>query len=204
MDDRIPNYGIYLFVGMVFWMFFKESSNKGLKMFKSKLYLIESLPIPRYDFFIAASVSALIGFLFNLIAMFLIGIVFGVKFHLIGILLLPLFLLVFVTLGFGMSLILATTEIYLKDVQHIWELVLVIGFWFSPIVLRGSIYTDYVPYYDYLHPFAASINGARQSLLYGEVPELLPILCNLFFSTLILFIGWWLLSRYSHKASELL
>ena len=203
-NENIPNYGIYLFIGIIFWSFFTETSSKGLKLFRSKLYLIESFQISSIDFFLASIISSSLGLAFNFSALILTCLVFQVDLSLIGFVYLPIFFFVFALLGLGTSLILATVDIYFKDINHIWDMVKLLGFWFSPIILRGSVYTDNIPYYNYIHPFAASIDGLRSTLLYGNSIEPIPILINLIFAIALTVGGYFLVKKFSYKASEIL
>ena len=47
----IPNYALYLFLGIILWNFFEEGTNKGITVLPQRIYLIENIAFNKSDLF---------------------------------------------------------------------------------------------------------------------------------------------------------
>ena len=131
--NRDPSFILYLFIGVITWMLFSEGSKKGMKALNSKRYLVENIQLNKLDIFYSSAITASIGFCFNLFIYLLFSQFFQVQYNW-HILFAPLLIFNMVLLIFGASLILSTLFIFFKDLDHVWDIVLLIGFWTVPII----------------------------------------------------------------------
>ena len=76
----MPNYHLYLFMGLIFWLFFSESTKKGMTTLLSKRYLIENIVFNRLDLFYSLTLSVVFGLFFNMAAYLAMSLVTGVFF----------------------------------------------------------------------------------------------------------------------------
>jgi lipopolysaccharide transport system permease protein len=71
---------------------------------------------------------------------------------------------------YGMSLILAFLYVYYRHLNRIWEVIIQMGFFLSPIVCSlSALPEEYLPYY-MLDPVIAVIQMYRDILLYHPIP----------------------------------
>lgn len=131
---QIPSFAIFVFVGLTGWTLFTEIVTNGTKSIVSNAGLIKKVYLPR-EIFPLASVG---GALFNLAIQFviLIGamIAFG-EFPLkLEILWVVPSLLLIVIWGSAIAMLLSAINVYLRDFEHLVEVVLIVLFWVSPIV----------------------------------------------------------------------
>ena len=63
---EIPNYGFYIFSGIMIWMYFQEATKGGLKVIRSKRYLLENIRFNKLDVYYASILTNLIGFFVNI------------------------------------------------------------------------------------------------------------------------------------------
>jgi len=71
---------------------------------------------------------------------------------------------------YGMSLILAFLYVYYRDLNWIWEVIIQMGFFLSPIVCSlSAVPEEYLPYY-MLNPVIVVIQMHRDILLYHTKP----------------------------------
>ena len=124
--ERVDNYAVFLFCGLVVWMGFKEAAAKGLNMIKAKRYLIENIQFNYIDLFISSTISVFMGLMFNTIAVIIACQVTGVTFT-SNIMYLPLIYLQLFCIGMGTAMILTTIRIYLNDVVHLWTMITIFG-----------------------------------------------------------------------------
>lgn len=197
----IENYALYLFSGLLIWMSFQESTKKGITILASKRYLIENISFDKLDLFISAIITILTGLFFNFLMYMVISLISGipVNWHILWVLPVVLNLAI---LMMGINLILATVHIYFRDIEHLWDMVLLLWFWVNPIFYAKSVIFDTLPALIYLNPLAGIIINMRQGLLYGELPDFHLMAWGYIYSVVVLSVGMFVFRRYSHKILE--
>jgi len=203
MNQRVPNYVIYLFAGIMLWMFFTEVTSGTIQILKTKKYLYEYTNMAKLEIYLASIISSVIGFILNLVIFVIGASVAGIypTYHYIY------FILIFLNLfllSFGVSLILSNLFLLFKDIQPIWNIIVGFGFFLSPILYRGDLFSKKLPALDYLNPIAGMINNTRNILMFEKDPDWFMLVYDFGYATILLIIGWYFLNQYSARASEYL
>lgn len=137
----IPQFAIFVFAGLTAWTLFSESVSSATNSIVGNSGLIKKIYIPREVFPLAAVGSTLFNFLVQLGILIVATIVFG-QFPLSpNLLLLPLGFVLLLTFGLAIGLFFAAVNVYMRDLQHLVEVLLVILFWASPIVYSFKFVT---------------------------------------------------------------
>lgn len=161
LGKEIPNYPIYLFVGIVLWGFFTEMTSQSLGSIVGRGDLIRKIRIPRWMIIVSTSISALINLSLNMIIVLIIALATGMDFMKTG-LLLPLYIFEIYLFALGLSLILSTLFVKYRDVSFIWEVLLQAGFYATPILYPLTLITNTtIQKLVLLNPMAQAIQGAR-------------------------------------------
>ncbi|HEV7742771.1 MAG TPA: ABC transporter permease [Pseudolysinimonas sp.] len=130
----IPSFAIFVFVGLTAWTLFTEIVSKGTTSIIANAGLVKKVYLPREVFPLANAGSAYFGFAAQFVILLIAAAVFG-QFPLtpdVGYALLALLLITVFSLA--LSLVLAGVTVYLRDIEHLVEVVLIVLFWASPIV----------------------------------------------------------------------
>lgn len=203
MDRGRENFAIFLFAGLLIFMSFTEAASKGLSIIKSKRYLLENIQFNKIDLFTSATISVFLGFSFNLVAYtcFVLGagIEVGVNYFYLPLIIINVFILCL-----GTSLILATIQIYLQDIKHLWAIIVIATFWSSGIFFPAEAILEKLPIAVYINPLIGIIDNMRQITMNNSSPNVSFIFINYITSIVILFIGLFAFKKYSHKAIELM
>lgn len=199
--DSEDNYALYLFSGLIIWMFFIETSKKELLLFSSKKYLLETIQIKVPDLFYSTSISTGLGFAFNLLAYIIIALLYGITFS-FSVLYLPVLFVTLFLLSTGVGMILASISIFFKDITYFWDLVSLLGFWTCPIFFRGEAIIEKAPLMMYLNPMTGIIYNARPMLLKASNPDYFLLLYDLVFSAIIFALGHFVVNKASILALE--
>ncbi len=193
---NIENYAIYLLIGIILWTFFSEATLVGLNSLLQKRDLVTKIYFPRQLIVIASTLSSSITLLLNLIilAIFLFAnnLIPGPA----ALLFIPLLALYFLFTA-GMTLALSAFYIKFHDLSHIWEVLLQIIFWLTPIIYTIDIIPDNLQYYIYLNPLTQFIAFTR-SLFLGT-PLNLSVLAILTLLSLIAFVAGLILFKLFEK-----
>lgn len=161
LDGGIKNFSIYLLIGIIFWTFFCEATNNGLHAVVDKAGMIKKIYFPRIIVVIVANVNALINLFFNLLVLFVLMMILKIDVFTGKTILLLFYILEMWLLSFGLSLILATLFVWWRDLSHIWELVLQVFFYLTPLIYPLSFVPE--KYYAFLmiNPLAQIITDIR-------------------------------------------
>lgn len=199
--ESIDNYALFLFSGIIFWTFFKEGSQKGMKILFSKRYLIENIQLNKLDLYIANSLSTLMGFCFNLFVFVSFSVFWGIEYS-FQLLYLPLLVMItgLIALGFGMCL--SILFIFFKDISHLMDIVYLFGFWSSGIFFRGELFVEIFPPLLYINPFVGIIINARNLLIFNNSIDFYLLMINFVSGLIIYLIGLLLLKKYASYAYE--
>lgn len=164
----VPNYPVYLLLGIVMWSFFTEMTSQSLTSIVARGDLIRKIRIPRWIIVISSSISALINVCLNLVVvvvfLFISGVGLSYKSLLFGPILLELYLL-----SLGVSLILSALYVKYRDMNYVWEIVLQAGFYVTPILYSVSrIGNDQIEKIILMNPVAQTIQDARYVVVTTE------------------------------------
>ncbi|MFV0459439.1 MAG: ABC transporter permease [Actinomycetales bacterium] len=131
---NIPQFGIYLFTGLLAWSLFTDIIVGCTGSIVSNAGLIKKVYFPRELFPLATVGASVINFLLQLPVLLMAYVYTWTAPIASELLLVPLALLVLVLFSTALGLILAASNVYLRDVQYLVEIVLLLWFWMTPIV----------------------------------------------------------------------
>jgi ABC-2 type transport system permease protein len=168
LGDSIPNFPIYLLLGIVLWSFFTEMTQQSLGSIVGRGDLIRKIRIPRWMIIVSASVGALINLGLNLLVVMVFVFISGMDLLATSVLL-PLFILEIYIFALGLGLLLSALFVKYRDISYIWDVFLQAGFYATPILYPVSLITNVtVQKLLFLNPMAQAIQGARNVFVTPE------------------------------------
>lgn len=201
--SRISYFPLYLFLGLLIHMFFAESTSKGMGLFGQYRYIIENVEINKIDLFLASLLSTFMGFVFNLGMYILFSMFFSINYT-IYILYFPVILGILCLFILALSFMLSTLKLYLRDLNHIWDIVLLVLFYGTPIFYDERILYDHARWYYYAYPMVGIVSNARKILIDATAPDFTILSINLIISLLLFIVCYRILLKYSKRALEIL
>jgi ABC-2 type transport system permease protein len=170
--NGLHHYPVYLLIGLVLWLFFTDATSLSMYSLVSQASLLTKLSFPRILIPISVTVTAGITLLVNLVA---VGIFIGgseIVPRIQWLLLIPLLLELYV-FTLGISLILATVYVRLRDLGQVWDLVTQLMFYAQPIIYPATYLPPWWRPVAFLSPFVQVSTEARVTILPG-VPVMTP------------------------------
>lgn len=166
--NKIPNFPVYCLSGRLIYDFFAQATNQSMNSITSKSSLIKKIYVPKYLYPLSRVISSFIIFLISLVPLILIMIVTKVQFTKMTLLILyPLVCLFFISLGVG--LVLATINVFFRDMQHLYSVVLLVIMYASAIFYSADIINpQYVAILN-LNPILPVIQVFRDCILTGQI-----------------------------------
>src|SRR5215217_3925106 len=204
LKTDVPNFASYMFIGLILFNFFVESTSGTIQILNTKKYLYEYSNMNKLEIYTSTLLSNTIGFFFNLV-MFLIFYnlmeVTAVGLNFFNLWILPIFLNLFI-LSLALSLILSCIYIIAKDITQIWQVFTSLLFFLSPIFYKLSTFKDALPSFDYLNPIAGIIINARHVMMEAAPPNFKLLLFDYGYALILLALGLFLLNKLGAKAAE--
>ena len=142
LQAGIPDFAFYLFSGLVAWDFFSSTLGAATTSIVANAGLMKKVYFPREILPLAAVGAGLVHFALQMAVLFGVLLVFGYDFWGSNLLLLPVAFTALVLFATGMGLLLAAANVYLRDVQHLLEVFLLLWFWLTPVVYPVSLALD--------------------------------------------------------------
>lgn len=194
----IKNFAVYVLIGNIVFSFHSEATSAALTSILSNSELIKKVYIPKYLFVFARVLSSLVNLLFSFVALFLILILTKTPISLnIFALFIPLtFLLIFVI---GLSLILATYNVFFRDLGHLYGVLLTAWMYFSAIFYPVEMLDGLISQVIWVNPIYQIISYMRSIIIDGKMLGLSENLYCLTFSMVTLFIGLYVFYKKQDK-----
>jgi len=165
------NFAIHLLVGIMAWRFFVTGTTLSLMTIVGKPSLVTKVYVPRQILVLSTVLSNLIGSLLEFLI--LVPIIYVLLGSLpITILLFPFIHLIYFWLIFGIGLFLSALYVYFRDLNQIWDVLINILFFLSPIIYPLSIVPERLKTYYLLNPLTAVIIIYRDVMVNGSLPSL--------------------------------
>jgi len=167
----VENYKLYLLLGIIVWNFLAEVTLNSMVLLEAKAPILKKIYFPRWIIVIASSLTSLLTLLLNIIVFFIFFVLSGASFQNTT-WLLVIYLIEFYVLVVGLALFLCALFPKFRDIHHIWEVFVQLGFWATPIIYPISIVPEKYHILIFLNPAARIIQGCRQALI-GPAGEFL-------------------------------
>jgi ABC-type polysaccharide/polyol phosphate export permease len=202
LEVSLQHYALYLFIGLLVWGVYTESTSGMIVVLQTKKYLYEYSNMSKFEIYLSSQLSIIIGFLFNL-AVFTIALYFN-GLHLgTNLLWFPLAFLNLVLFSLGSSIILSNLYLIAKDIKQIWNLVLMFLFWVSPLLYSYEKISESLPILNYINPLSGIIINIRKTLMYNEAPDFTLLGVGFLYGVASLIVGAICLKKIGVRASEI-
>lgn len=170
-DYGVPHSSVYLLLGIVLWNFFTEVTSGGLGSIVGKADLLRKLNFPKYVVVLAVLFSALINLALTSIVIAVFMVADGVDITPNILLAIPL-LLELLILALAFAFILSALFVKLRDMSHVWEVILQAGFYvapiFYPVILVPAEYAKWM----LLNPIAQIVQDFRHVVVTSQTPTI--------------------------------
>lgn len=142
LGSGIPDFPVFLLAGLLPWNLFSTSLGSATSSIVDNASLVNKVRFPREILALAGIGAALVHFCLQ--ALVLIGALgvfgFAPAWEYLPVVFLALVVLLVLAAGLGIAL--AGVNVYMRDTQHLLELVLLAWFWITPIVYQYQLLAD--------------------------------------------------------------
>lgn len=186
--NPIPNFPIYFLSGSLIFAYNQEATTEAMTSIIYGAGLLKKVYVPKYIFPLSKVIMALVNMAFSLVAMLLIMLVTGTKFHW-TILMMPLLLFYVSLFATGLGLFLCAITVRFRDVRYFYTVLVMAWNFLTPIFYPASYLPEVVLQLQNFNPMFHYVNFSRNIVLYGVAPSIWLHLFCLGFGLLLLVIG---------------
>lgn len=185
---------VYILTGRLLYSFFAQSTKQAMKSIRTNSGMIKKVYVPKYIYPLSNILSNYIIFLISMLVLFGAMLIFQVQptKYLINSFI-PLTLLLIQSLGVG--LILATLAVFFRDMEYLWDVILMLIMYTSAIFYYIEDSTEWI---FKLNPIYHIIVNFR-NCIYGRPLDMDALLISLGYSLISLIIGVVLFYRKQDK-----
>ena len=209
LNTGFAHYPLYLLVGLVVWIFFVDATGVAMTSLVARGSLLRKLAFPHLVIPISVTVSAAMTFLVNLVVVAVFVIVNHISPSLSW-LWIPLLITELFVFTLAVGLVLATAFVRLRDVTQLWELILQLLFFGTPIMYPVGFLPPWAkpiafvdPVIQIMQDLRALIVGGPQAVTAADVYHTAwGYAAPVGFCLLVLAFGLWIFQRESPWFAE--
>jgi ABC-2 type transport system permease protein len=206
-----PHYGVRLLGGIVLWNFFGEATSGSVNSLVAREALLRKVRFPRMAIPLSVSLTAAFNLVLSMVVLVIIALATGVV-PTVRWLEVPLIAIGFIVLATGFGMLLSALYVRFRDVQPIWDVILQMWFYGSPIMYLPYLYNSFSPGFEKIallsppallftqmgHAFVSASGYHSAFTLAGPVTfgiglALIPGIFAL---------GWWFFTREAPRVAE--
>lgn len=166
----IPNFAAWLLIGLLIWRFFLIGTAQGLLSIVGNPSLVTKVYLPRQLIVLSNNVANLFGATLEFLALLPLLVLLGVNLNAYA-LFFPAILILEFFLITGLSLVLSSLNMRYRDFNEVWQIVLQLGFFLSPIVYDASLIPDRFQFAYSLNPVTRLMESTRAIFLKNHLPS---------------------------------
>lgn len=187
LKNQMPLYAIFLLSGLLVWNFFSNALSAATTTVVANSGIVKKVAFPREILALSSVGAALVFFFLQGIVLILSLLIFQVSPALPYLWLVPIALFALVVFAAALATALSAINVYLRDTQHLLELVLLAWFWATPVVypfqeLGVRLAQKHILWVYFLNPVTVVVLTFQRALynkvspigLNGQVIHILP------------------------------
>ena len=198
---NIPKFPVFLYTGLLAWNWFRASLNSGANAIVTNRSLIRlpGFPIPILP--VVTTTSYFVHFVLSLPILVLFLILYKVPLS-AAVIALPFVMAVQFLFIISLVYFLAAIQVTFRDTQYLLNIVLMLGFYLSPVFYDvNRIPAELLPIYN-LNPMVHIIGAYRAIFLDGTFPVIGPLLIISGISAILLWLGYTFFMRASFQFAQ--
>lgn len=200
--NNIEKFYLYLFIGLLPWMFFSSSLTVGSVSVISSKDMVKKIYFPREVLPIAYVTSSFVNMLLCFLVVFIVMIIGGIDpnstFHWTALLYLPIVMIVEYVLALGFAMLASALTVYFRDLEHILGIITMAWMYATPILYDVSMIQNILVekgmgnlmHLYMLNPMTPIIVAYHQILYYGQAPDLSTLLSAVVLGLFFLILGY--------------
>ncbi len=201
MKIKVEYYQLFLLLGIILWGFMSRATTIGMFSIVGKSSLVKKVYFPRDIFVISSCITSLLMSIFESLIFILFMVYYRVPIS-INLVYVPFILFFLFIVSLGLSLALSALNVFYRDVQFIWQVLLQIGYFATPILYTIDIFPKNLQKFVLLNPIARIIISARDTIIYSSPAKIEDLFFMFISSIVFLIVGYIIFSKLEPRIAE--
>ena len=202
-NNTIPNYALFILTALILWNFFSNCVSLGCSAITGSADIVRKVWFRRELLPLAVVVSQAITTTILLTGVVVVDVIVSPA-ALKTVILVPVVFLLLMTLCFGIACLLATANVFFRDVSHLVNVILLPLFFMTPVFYSLDNFPRQPPEWvitllRYGNPVTPYIEAIRATAIEGTVPGASLMLYCAVVGPAVALIGVWVLRRQDDK-----
>lgn len=199
---KVDNYQLVLITGLFPWQWFANALASSNQAFLGNASLIKKTPFPRFTLVLSNIVTDGLHFLLATPVILIFMFVYGLTPSWNWFVWVPSLALVQATFTFGVALVIATWNLFLRDLERLISLVTLLWFYVTPVLFPPEMMPEKYHWILYANPMASVIICWRSLYLTGTMP--LDHFASASLSSVLMFaVGYAVYNRFEWRFAEI-
>jgi len=201
LQIRAEGYALILISGLFPWQWFANSLASSPNYFIATSQILRKVRFPLSIVPLAANLNNMIHFLLSLPVVVVMLLIYDKAPSLTWLYGVPLLVTVQLAMLHGVSLILSSLNLFLRDIERVAQIITQFTFFFTPIIYTVDMLPpEYLPFLP-LNPAAPLMVNWRYLILDGKL-DWFYFLCSVGYALLFLALGTWVFNKLSSRFAE--
>ena len=197
-ESGTDSFALYLFVGILPWLLFQDTVQRSVTAVLDYSNLITKTVFPSEVLPISMLLSGMLNHLLGLLVLLVILGLVAKKLTVFA-LLVPVYTLLLALFTIGVSWLVASLHVFLRDTAQALSIALIFWFWFTPIFYDANLLPEKMRFIARINPLAYIVEAYRKCLLVGQAPALGDLAITAAFAVTA-FLAGGLFFRYAKRA----
>ena len=200
LQTDIP-YPLFAYCGLVAWNFSASSLRFAVTSLTSNSSLVTKVYFPREIFPISAVLVSIVDFAVGSTVLIALMVYYQIV-PTMAVLALPVVFVVHAMFTLGISLLLAMGNLFYRDVKYLFEIILTVWMFLTAVLYPVDQVGGIAGRIMALNPMTPILDGYRDVLLRGRLPDPATFLIATLLSVLVLIGAWIVFHRAEYKFAE--
>lgn len=201
LRNNVDNYTIFLIVALMPWNFFNMTILQSAASIVANGGIIKKVYFPREILPISTATSNLLNFMITGIIVFAALLISGIGIG-TSVLVLPIIIVIQYILQLGLAFIFSSITVYVRDVEYLLNVFMMLMFYLCPIVYSADMIPDkFLPIFK-LNPMFHIIGYYRTILYDKQIPNMNHVFILFIACTLILILGYLIFQKCKKRFAE--
>ena len=202
MPNNIDKFYLYLFVGLIPWLFFSGSLTGGAACIINQKDMVKKIYFPREVMPIAYVTSNFVNMLLCFVVIFGVVIVSGVGIRPVTLLYLPIIFAVEYIMCLGGAMLTSALTVYFRDLEYILGIVTMAWMYLTPVVYSIEMVPEKLRPFMNLNPMTPVIVAYRDILYSKQIPEIGTLANGFILGVAVLVVGYVVFQKLQRGFAE--
>lgn len=202
MRAPYEKYYLFLFVGLIPWLFFSSSVVGGAGCIWAQKEMVNKIYFPREVLPIAHVTCQLVNMLLSFVVIFAVLIFTGHGLNPIALLYLPIIIAVEYLFALGITMLVSAVTVFLRDVEYVLGILIMAWQFLSPVMYGVDMVPEEIlPVFD-VNPMTPILVAYRDIFYYKQPPQVSTLLQAIILGVILLIVGVVVFEKLKKHFSE--